>query len=865
MGSCFSIQVTVDGQTLNRIFRCLCGKGYIRTLKKNLRALQREMEDLRAIEDEVQNKVAREERLHQQRLKSVQLQKLCLCGLYSKTVCSSYSYGKRVFLLLEEVKQLISESNFDVVAEPAPRSEVEERPTQPTVGQELILKKAWNHLVEDGVGIMGLHGMGGVGKTTLFKKIHNKFAEMAGKFDVVIWVVVSQGVKTSKLQDDIAQKLHLCDEVWMNKNEGDKAAEMHRVLKKKRFVLMLDDIWEKVDLEAIGVPYPTRENGCKVAFTTRSQEVCGRMGDHEPMQVKCLERDEAWELFKNKVGDDTLRRDPLIVALARKVAEKCRGLPLALNVIGETMASKTTVQEWENAVDVLVSSAAEFSDMEDKILPVLKYSYDSLVDKHIKSCFLYCALFPEDKTIDKEELIDYWICEGYIGECQVIKRSMNKGYEILGTLIRSNLLTEVGTHDVVMHDVVREMALWITSCFGKQKETFIVQANVGLIKIPKVKDWGVVRKMSLMNNSIEEITCSFNCPELTTLFLQYNNLKNLSGEFLLSMQKLVVLDLCGNSSFKKFPEQISGLVSLQFLDLSHTSIVQLPVGFQELKRLTHLNLTSTKRLGSMVGISNLRSLKILKLLNSKVHGDVSLLKELQCLEHLQTLTITISTELGLEQILGDQRLANCITSLDISDFRKKPFDISLLVSMKNLNELWVVSCHVAEINTSMKCREMERDSSDLQNTTCPCFTNLSIVRIINCHSMKDLTWLLFAPNLVYLDVTFAGEVDEIINKEKAINFTGITITPFQNLQVLSLTNLPKLENIYWSPLPFPSLRRISAIGCSKLRKLPLNATSVPRSDEFSIAMLPPKQQDYLEWEDEDTKNRFLPSFSQWRR
>ncbi|XP_019082747.1 PREDICTED: probable disease resistance protein At1g61300 [Camelina sativa] len=119
---------------------------------------------------------------------------------------------------------------------------------------------------------MGLHGMGGVGKTTLFKKIHNKFTEIVGTFDVVIWIVVSQGAKISKLQEDIAQKLHLCSDEWKNKNTSDKAADIHKVLKRKRFVFMLDDIWEKVDLEAIGVPDPTRDIGRKVALIFRKNK-----------------------------------------------------------------------------------------------------------------------------------------------------------------------------------------------------------------------------------------------------------------------------------------------------------------------------------------------------------------------------------------------------------------------------------------------------------------------------------------------------------------------------------------------------------------------------------------------------------------
>lgn len=90
----------------------------------------------------------------------------------------------------------------------------------------------------------------------------------------MIWVVVSQGAEAiTKVQEDIAQKLHLCGDEWTKQNQSDRAAEIYSGLKKKRFVLMLDDIWEKVDLEALGVPEPNRENRCKVAFTTRSEGV----------------------------------------------------------------------------------------------------------------------------------------------------------------------------------------------------------------------------------------------------------------------------------------------------------------------------------------------------------------------------------------------------------------------------------------------------------------------------------------------------------------------------------------------------------------------------------------------------------------
>ncbi|KAG2277225.1 hypothetical protein Bca4012_042494 [Brassica carinata] len=212
--------------------------------------------------------------------------------------------------------------------------------------------------------------------------------------------------------------------------------------------------------------------------------------------------------------------------------------------------------------------------------------------------------------------------------------------------------------------------------------------------------------MSLMVNTIEEMTCSSKCSELTTLLLQDNHyLKNLSGEVIQHMQKLVVLDLSSNLNISGLPDRISELNSLQYLDLSDTRVEQLPVGFQELIKLTHLNLASTYRLCSISGISKLSSLRSLKLFGSNVRGDVNLVKELQLLEHLQVLTIDVSSELGLQQILGDQRLMNCIYRLHIHDFQEKPFNLSLLVSMENLRELRISLQFRYELNISAQCLE----------------------------------------------------------------------------------------------------------------------------------------------------------------
>ncbi|CDY15990.1 BnaC08g41330D [Brassica napus] len=678
MGGGFSVSLSCD-QVVNQVFRCLCLKGsYVHNLPQNLASLEKAMGTLTAKRDDVQGRVDREEFTgHRRRLAQVQvwltsiltmenqynellntsdveLQRLCLCRLCSKNVKKSYLYGKRVTGMLEEVKSLISQGVFIEVTDATSIAEGEELPIQPTiVGQETMLEMVWNRLMKDEVGIVGLYGMGGVGKTTLLTQINNRFSERGGGFDAVIWVVVSQNATVHKIQGSIGEKLGLGGKEWEEKSEMKRGQDIHNVLRKKKFVLLLDDIWEKVNLSTIGVPYPSKVNGSKVVFTTRSRDVCGRMGVDDPIEVCCLDTDKAWDLFKKKVGEHTLGRHPDIPELARKVAGKCRGLPLALNVIGETMASKRSVQEWHRAIQVLTSYAAEFSGVEDKILPILKYSYDSLDGEMTKSCFLYCSLYPEDGLIDKEELIEYWIGEGFIDEKEGREMAMNKGYEILWTLVRACLLLEddEDESEVTMHDVVREMAMWIASDLGKNKEKCIVQAGTGIREIPKVKNWKDVRRISLMENDIQIISESPDCPQLTTLLLQRNNkFVEISDGFFQSMPKLLVLDLSWN-------------------DLS---------GFQ----MDVSNLW-TEYLESLEGISGLSSLRTLKLRDSKVRLDMSLMKELQLLQHIEYVSVSIwSSTLVGEKLFDDPRMGRCIKKVWIDE--KEPVKVIVLPALDGL-------------------------------------------------------------------------------------------------------------------------------------------------------------------------------------
>ncbi|MQL92356.1 hypothetical protein Taro_024978 [Colocasia esculenta] len=102
-----------------------------------------------------------------------------------------------------------------------------------------------------------------------------------------------------------------------------------------------------------------------------------------------------------------------VLQLARAVVAECGGLPLALIVVGRALASKKTAQEWQHA---LTSLQRWSPGMMEKVLSRLRFSFDNLRDDTLRFCFLYCSLFPEDYSIRKAVLVDYWVGEGFLDE-----------------------------------------------------------------------------------------------------------------------------------------------------------------------------------------------------------------------------------------------------------------------------------------------------------------------------------------------------------------------------------------------------------------------------------------------------------------
>ncbi|XP_022714851.1 probable disease resistance protein At1g12280 [Durio zibethinus] len=900
MGNVFSISLSCD-TTISRCWDCVAGQViYACRLQENLADLNTALDELKERRNDVVWKV---NIAVQQNLRSLnevrgwlsraetminevdallidgseEIKNLCLGGSCSKNCKSTLNFSKIVTKRLRDVKDLKENGAFEVVAMEAPAAPVVERPSDSAVGLESMFNKVWSAFEQKHVGIIGLYGVGGVGKTRLLTEINNKIGDSSGGFDMVIWVVVSKGFYIGKVQDDIAKGIGLFSGIWGAKAPEEKAIDIFRIIREKKFVLLLDDIWERVDLSKVGIPVPTQENGSKLIFTTRSTEVCGQMRAHMKIQVQCLPEEEAWKLFEEHVGKDVFDSHPNIRGLAQEVANECGGLPLALITIGRAMACKNTPEEWKYTIEVLKKSANfVFPNMGDEVYPLLKFSYDSLPNDMVRSCLLYCSLFPEDYEIDKEWLIDFWIGEGFLDEHDTISEARNQGHHIIGSLIHACLLEEgVGDLYIKMHDVIRDMSLWIACTCEAEKWKFLVQAGYHLTRMPEGGRWKDIRRMSLMKNEIENLIEAPNCPNLQTLFLNDNQqLKVIHNDFFQFMRGLKVLSFSGSNRIKALPVGIAKLVSLEFLDLSYTNIRKLPIQLKALRKLKCLNLSYiychiTIPRGLMSGFSKLR---ILRTRDSYLFDEAvktnneHLLEELQCLNHLNALSLSVRSAFALDRYLNAERLHNYTEEIGLEILKdSNQLNILSLANIKSLHTLAVTECEsLVEVKMEWAGEgRMIKAQSHIQTSliaTPHCFQSLHKVFISQCSKLRDLTWLILAPNLRDVLVSECDKMEEIINKitlRQVAELVG-TLTPFVTLKSLTLRYLPELQRIYRNALPFSCIKEIRVLNCPKLRRLPLNSNS---ANGNKISIYGEKRWwEKLEWEDESTRNAFLPCF-----
>ncbi|KAJ0075716.1 hypothetical protein Patl1_34096 [Pistacia atlantica] len=830
----------------------------IRQLEENLNSLREERRKLQVIGQDVRSTVERAKQLYRKPINQVEgwlerelrkleevqnilekgeqkSQKKCLGSCCPRNCYSSYKLGKEVIKGTEAVKDLINQGKefkfLDEVSEKLPPPPVDEIPVDKTVGMDSILDEVWSCLDDHEVSVIGIYGIGGGGKTTLLQKLNNKFINERRDFDVVIWVTVSKEGNLDGIQEVIRYKLDIPDDIWKSKiDKHGRAAEICRSLSRKKFVLLLDDLWERINLPDMGVPdLSCHQNGSKIVFTTRSEDVCHSMDTAvKKFEVKCLSFEKSFELFRQFVTVDVLNSHHQIREFAETVAKECKGLPLALITIGRAMSNRRTPEEWRYAINTLQSHPSEFADMESSVFQVLRFSYDSLRDDKHKNCFLYCSLFPEDHMIRKDELIDLWIAEGILHNYG-LNDTRDAGEFIIRSLKHACLLEKVGDSDdyVKMHDVLRDMALWLASL--KENKIFVFE-NQESIKKHGIATWKEAVRISLWSSSVKLFSETPFCPRLLTFVVRQTLVDTFPSPFFQSMHAMKVLDLSKNIFLTRLPAMLE-MINLQYLNLSDTVIEELPVVANSLTKLRFLLLDGTRKLKAISEgvISSLSSLQVFSRVPTETgelyfHSfwNTTLLQELECLEDIEEISVTLFTVDAVFQLKSSSKLQSCVKRL-------------------------VIQCEQGE--------ELHSPNTSSSVLSSGRFGNLHDLYITNC-LIKDLACLRYATRLRFVFAEHCPLLEEIIPYKFSSSSGDLNM--FKNLKQLNFSDLPLLKRIC-RVMHFPSLERIYVAECPSLTKLPLDLHS---ENKNRISILGDREwSDKLEWENSSSKVSY-PSMHQ---
>ncbi|KAG4937599.1 hypothetical protein JHK85_052518 [Glycine max] len=510
------------------------------------------------------------------------------------------------------------------------------------------VKKMWDLLEDEEVFIIGIDGMGGVGKTFMATHFKNEI-KRKGTFKDVFWVTVSHDFTIFKLQHHIAETM----QVKLYGDEMTRATILTSELEKReKTLLILDDVWEYIDLQKVGIPL--KVNGIKLIITTRLKHVW--------LQMDCLPNntitifpfdeleEEAWELFLLKLGHrgTPARLPPHVLEIARSVVMKCDGLPLGISVMARTMKGKNEIHWWRHALNKL-----DRLEMGEEVLSVLKRSYDNLIEKDIQKCFLQSALFPNH--IFKEEWVMMLVESGLLDGKRSLEETFDEGRVIMDKLINHSLL--LGCLMLRMNGLVRKMACHILN----DNHTYLIKCNEKLRKMPQMREWTAdLEAVSLAGNEIEEIAegTSPNCPRLSTFILSRNSISHIPKCFFRRMNALTQLDLSFNLRLTSLPKSLSKLRSLTSLVLRQCSklkdipplgdlqalsrldisgcdsLLRVPEGLQNLKKLQCLNLSRDLYLSllpgcALPGLSNMQYLDLRGSSGIKVE-DVKGMTMLEC-------------------------------------------------------------------------------------------------------------------------------------------------------------------------------------------------------------------------------------------
>ncbi|KAH0715596.1 hypothetical protein KY284_008501 [Solanum tuberosum] len=671
-------------------------------------------------------------------------------------------------------------------------------------------------LSEDASGgnltVVPIVGMGGAGKTTLAKVVYND-EKVKNHFGLKAWYCVSEPYDALRITKGLLQEIGSFD----SKDDGNLnqlQVKLKESLKGKKFLVVLDDVWndnynEWDDLRNLFVQ---GDLGSKIIVTTRKENVALMMGSG-PINVGTLSSEVSWALFKRHSLEN---RDPEEHAkfeeVGRKIADKCKGLPLALKALAGILRCKSEVNEW---TDNLRSEIWELPSCLNGILPALMLSYNDL-PAHLKQCFAYCAIYPKDYPFCKDQVIHLWIANGLV-------QQFHSGNQYFLELRSRSLfewvpVSERKPEGFLMHDLVNDLAQIASS-----KLCIRLEENEGSHMLEQNRHMSYSIEQNSEFEKLKQLSKSEQLRTLLPINLNYS--VHLSKRVLHNiLPRLTFLRALSLSSHKfvELPDDLFINLKLTLLLSRCADLEELPLQMEKLINLRHLDISYTYLLKMPLHLSKLKSLQVLVGANLFIGGHGGL--RMEDLGEVETLYGSLSV-LELQNVV-DKREA-------------------LKAKMKEKNHVEKLSLQWSESST-VDNSQTERDILDGPRP----HTNIKEVEINGYRGTKFPNWLADHSflKLVELSLWYCEDCDSLpalgqLPSLKILSILGMyrltevteefygsssSNKPFKSLEKLEFSDMPEWKQ--WHVLgcgEFPKLEKLSIEYCPELMgKLPENLCSL---------------------------------------
>ncbi|CAN6442627.1 unnamed protein product [Victoria cruziana] len=694
------------------------------------------------------------------------------------------------------------------------------------VGREGDKHELIKQLRGDVNSIVAIIGKGGLGKTFLAQMIFNDRRVKEHFADGVWWVCVSE--KPNPI--DLVKKLL---EAIFKRDASDGAKDLETLLSKlqdatkdKRFLLVLDDVWDLDWWENLRLHLQGGAPGSKFLITSRKKEHMKRLEHHCAVSVHDLRGftgEESRKLFIKQIGKtEAVLWNEGKLEIGERILKKCGDLPLVIKTVGSLLRTKETAAQWEKVEKSAIWSRKEEDDGEGVLPPGLVLSYDDL-QAHLKNCFVYCSVFPKDFKMEKDMLAQQWIAHGFVKEKEGID-SQQSAEDCLKELVDRCLLEEghadLDDRFLRMHDVIHDLALYI----GDEEYSHdSVTKNT--------------RHLSLIDKDHDSLSpdgLKFGSSKLRTLICHQGLPPKVDGD----LKGLRVLQMWG-SARAEFSQWIGMVLHLRYLELSSSDVESMhmlqdlpflktlrliecqyikwlsclpKVEVMELKDLHSLEGWSSTEDGKAVILPCLRDLKIDGCSNMKWLPCLPKVEVME-LNELESLKGWSSTEDGKAVILP------CLRTLEISHCS---------------NMKWLPSLPKVEV---MELNELESlkgwsSTEDGKAVILPCLRTL---QISDCSNIK---WL---PSLPKLEVMRLEGLHNLEGWSSTEDDKAVILPCLKELKIYWCTNikwlpsLPKVEVMQlkglhdlegWSSkgdgkaVILPHLRELNIYWCSNIKWLP---------------------------------------------